>query len=84
MALIEDLTALRADFDGYKADVAAKLNAVAVQIAQLQEQILNGDPEARVLVATIKADIDEARVVVGDANEDGDPATSAPEPEPTP
>lgn len=83
MSLQSDIADLQADFDGYKADVAAKLNQLGEQIVALQTQIANGDPDAIAAVAALRADVDEARAVLGDADGDGTPAP-APEPEPTP
>ena len=75
MALSDDLAALKDDFDGYKADVAVKLNQLANQITDLQTQIANGDPAAVQTVADLKADLDAARAELGDADGDGTPAT---------
>jgi hypothetical protein len=80
MALIDDLNTLQADFDGYKADVAAKLNQLGVQITDLQTQIANGDPAAVQAVANLKADLDAARQDLGDADGDGTPAPVEPTP----
>ena len=85
MTLIDDLAALRADFDGYKNDVVAKLAQLSGQVAALQDQVANGDPAAVQSVADLKADLDAARVDLGDADGDGTPApVPAPEPAPAP
>ena len=80
MALSDDLSALRVDFDGYKADVAAKLNQLADQVTALQDQVINGDPAAVQAVAELKADLDAAREDLGDADGDGTPAPVTPTP----
>ncbi len=74
MALTDDLAALQADFDGYKADVNAKLTQLINQVIDLQTQIANGDPAAVAAVAALKADLDAARTDLGDADGDGTPA----------
>lgn len=74
MALTDDVAALKADFDGYKADVAAKLTQLINQVTDLQTQIANGDPAAVAAVADLKTDLDAARVDLGDADGDGTPA----------
>lgn len=80
MALTDDLASLRADFDGYKADVAAKLTQLANQVTALQDQVANGDPAAAQAVADLKADLDAARTDLGDADGDGTPAPVTPTP----
>lgn len=80
MALSDDLSALRVDFDGYKADVAAKLNQLADQVTALQDQVIKGDPAAVQAVAELKADLDAARTDLGDADGDGTPAPVEPTP----
>jgi multidrug resistance efflux pump len=80
VTLTDDLAALKTDFDGYKADVAAKLDQLAAQITDLQTQIANGDPAAAQTVADIKADLDAARAELGDADGDGTPAPVEPTP----